>query len=174
MDWDWKADLEALKKISGDDVLAPFIKETGLDFLSNFYSSPVMFMGIGCPTSEHAYQMMKTNDIQDRIWIAKQPTPYKAKRAGGPKGLEGRKITVRPDWELVKLDIMEQIVRAKFFQNAGLARMLLNTGDSPMIELNWWGDDIWGWSVKTNGGSNYLGFILEKIRNELRRLEVAK
>lgn len=171
MKWDWKSDLEVLKEVSGEDVLAPFIKEVRLDFLSNFYESPVMFMGIHCKTAEHAYQMMKTLDIQDRIWISNQPTARKAKQAGGLKGLNGRKITVRPDWEMVKVEIMEQIVRAKFFQNAGLARMLLNTGDSPMVELNWWGDDTWGWCVKTNGGANYLGFILEKIRNELRRLE---
>ena len=168
----WKEDLAALKEMIGKDVVAPFVEE--YSFLSNFYLVPgrMTFMGFDVPTAEYAYQMMKTTDLNDRAWIALQPTAYKAKQAGSPKGIGGRKITLRPDWENVKYSIMEQVVRAKFFQHAGLAKMLLMTGTARLVELNWWGDDIWGWSRKKGGGSNHLGHILETIRDELRRLEL--
>jgi ribA/ribD-fused uncharacterized protein len=156
----------------GEDVIAPFVEESS--FLSNFHLIPgkMTFMGFGVITSEHAYQMMKTTDLNDRAWIALQPTAYKAKAAGSKKGLAGRKITLRPDWDVVKFSIMEQVVRAKFFQHAGLAKMLLMTGNARLVELNWWGDDIWGWCPKKGNGSNHLGHILETIRDELRRLEL--
>ena len=165
-------DLAALKELVGDNVLAPFIDK--LEFLSNFYTIPgkMIFMGFEVPTSEHAYQMMKTTDLNDRAWIALQPTAYKAKTAGSKKGLAGRKITLRPDWDAVKYGIMEQVIRAKFFQHAGLAKMLLNTKEHRLVELNWWGDDIWGWCPKKASGTNFLGHILETIRDELRRLEL--
>jgi len=169
---DWEKDLAALRQMVGENVIAPFVEEAS--FLSNFHLVPgkMTFMGFDVPTAEHAYQMMKTIDLNDRAWIALQPTAYKAKRAGSPKGLNGRKIILRPDWEIVKVYIMEQVVRAKFFQHAGLAKMLLMTGDSHLVEMNWWGDDTWGWCHKKGGGTNFLGHILETIRDELRRLEL--
>ncbi len=168
---DWEEDLAALKEMVGEDVIAPFVEESS--FLSNFYLVPgkLRFMGFDVPTAEHAYQMMKTTNLNDRAWIALQPTAYKAKRAGSAKGLNGRKITIRPDWDAVKFGIMEQVVRAKFFQHAGLARMLLNTRGYRLVEMNWWGDDFWGWSRKKGGGANHLGHILEGVRLELERLE---
>ena len=169
---DWEKDLAALRQMVGENVIAPFVEESS--FLSNFHLVPgkMTFMGFDVPTAEHAYQMMKTIDLNDRAWIALQPTAYKAKRAGSPQGLNGRKIILRPDWEIVKVYIMEQVVRAKFFQHAGLAKMLLMTGDSHLVEMNWWGDDTWGWCHKKGGGTNFLGHILETIRDELRRLEL--
>lgn len=168
----WEEDLAALKEIAGENVVAPFIEE--FSFLSNFQLMPgkMTFMGFDVLTAEHAYQMMKTADLNDRAWIALQPTAYKAKQAGSPKGLAGRKITIRSDWEIVKVYIMEQVVRAKFFQHAGLAKMLLMTDERPLVEMNWWGDNIWGWCRKKGGGTNFLGHILEAIRQELRKLEL--
>ena len=77
-------------------------------------------------------------------------------------------VNLRPDWEDVKVQVMEDIVRAKFTQNPYLGDWLFNTGDSELIEGNNWGDTTWGVDIKTKKGKNLLGKILMKIRDELK------
>ena len=47
--------------------------------------------------------------------------------------------------------------------------MLIQTGDSVLIEGNTWGDRVWG--VCNGVGENRLGRILMKIRSELNQGE---
>lgn len=77
----------------------------------------------------------------------------------------GRKVTLRKDWESVKIKIMEEIVRAKFVQNPELAQKLIATGNAHLEESNTWGDKVWG--TVNGSGANNLGIILMKVRNEL-------
>lgn len=56
-------------------------------------------------------------------------------------GPEGQKVSLRPDWEDVKLDIMYQILKLKF-NNPSLKHKLLDTDDTELIEGNIWGVDI--------------------------------
>lgn len=85
--------------------------------------------------------------------------PSEAKHAG-------RRVTLRKDWEDVKIDIMCDIVEAKFRQNPDLAKKLLTTGDMYLEEGNTWGDRTWG---TVNGqGANNLGRILMEIRTILQ------
>lgn len=44
-------------------------------FLSNFYSSPIVYEGIEYPTVEHAFQAAKTFDFDQRKMIAAAATP---------------------------------------------------------------------------------------------------
>ena len=81
---------------------------------------------------------------------------------------KGRMVALRPDWEAVKLSIMEEIVFAKFSQNEDLREMLLSTGEAELKEGNSWNDLVWGVSPKTGKGRNNLGKILMKVREELR------
>jgi len=76
-------------------------------FLSNFSYSPISFDGNCFPTAEHAYQWMKTDDIDWKIQIATADSPGKAKRLG-------RKCPMRSDWEEVKDNVMESMLRLKF------------------------------------------------------------
>lgn len=79
---------------------------------------------------------------------------------------KGRSVSLRPDWEEIKINVMYEICKAKFTQNENLKRSLLNTGNTELIEGNNWGDKIWG---QVNGvGENNLGKILMKIREELK------
>ena len=73
-------------------------------WLSNFYMSSVRYLGITYPSSEHAYQAQKTLDLVERQQIATLKTPGQAKRAG-------KAVKMRSDWEQVKDQIMEDIVR---------------------------------------------------------------
>lgn len=80
---------------------------------------------------------------------------------------QGRQVALREDWEEVKVGLMEEVVRAKFFQNPDLGKRLLATGDTPLVEGNTWGDTCWGVDTRTGQGENHLGLILMKIRGEL-------
>jgi hypothetical protein len=72
---------------------------------------------------------------------------------------------MREDWDLVKVKVMEAIVRAKF-EDPELATRLLATGDAELEEGNSWGDRFWG---TVNGkGHNHLGKILMMVRAEIK------
>ena len=70
-------------------------------FLSNFFPSPIIYEGITYPTNEHFFQAMKTLDQEERRAIAAAGTPGKAKRMG-------RQVSLRNDWEQVKVDVLEE------------------------------------------------------------------
>lgn len=126
-------------------------------FLSNFYPCTVVVGGIKYPTAEHAFQACKSLDDQVRRSIAMAGTPGLAKRAG-------KSLKLRPDWESVKLDCMELVLRAKFQDNRELMDQLVATGQEHLEETNWWGDRFWG--VCQGSGQNHLGKLLMRIRKE--------
>ena len=128
------------------------------DFLSNFHFSPIEVDGRVYPTVEHAFQAAKTFDQTQRQAIAEAATPGAAKR-------RGRRVQLRPDWEQVKVGIMEELVRLKFTTHADLREKLLATGDAELVEGNNWNDRFWG--VCGGLGRNELGQILMRIREEL-------
>lgn len=127
-------------------------------FLSNFHPAPLLYKGIMYPTSEHAYVSAKTLNENTKLNVAMLATPGEAKKYG-------RSIKLRPDWNDVKLAIMEEIVREKFIQNPPLLEKLLATEDIYLEEGNTWGDTFWG--VCDGEGQNHLGKILMKIRTDL-------
>lgn len=127
-------------------------------FLSNFSPSEVEFDGHSYKSVEHAYQAAKTLDEDIRKSIREAETAGKAKKIG-------KKVPLRSDWNDVKIDIMESLLRKKFSKLL-FKQLLKNTGDAELIEGNTWGDEFWG--VYNNYGHNHLGKLLMKIRNELK------
>ncbi|MDE2095792.1 MAG: NADAR family protein [Patescibacteria group bacterium] len=128
-------------------------------FLSNFHPSRVMYGGLVYPTVENAYQAAKCVD-RDAQAHFQNIGPAAAKAAGN-------KVNLRPDWEDVKLQIMEDLLRKKFVPDTDLAGKLLDTNESELIEENWWQDHFWG--ICNGVGHNHLGRLLMKIREELRQ-----
>lgn len=126
-------------------------------FLSNFFPSEIKVSDRIFPTVEHAYQSLKTFDVRESQYVSNAKTASEAKR-------RGKQITVRPDWNDVKLDIMNDLIRQKFLLPA-LRDMLISTGDVTLIEGNYWKDEFWG--VCRGIGKNYLGKILMQVRSEL-------
>ena len=116
-------------------------------FLSNFWPCVIQYGGRLWPSAENLYQALKCRDISDmRSFV--DISPGAAKRLG-------RTIILRADWESVKLQIMCDVVRAKFMQNLDLQILLLKTNDAELIEGNTWHDTFWG---RCNGiGQNNLG-----------------
>lgn len=128
-------------------------------FLSNFWPVDVSLNMIKYPTVEHAYQAAKTHNRWERMDILACSTPGKAKR-------RGRKMTLRSDWEEVKITVMRRLLEQKFLPASVLAQMLLATGYAELVEGNPWGDKFWG--VTDDGeGENHLGKLLMEIRDEL-------
>lgn len=127
-------------------------------FLSNFYPCVdwIEYGGMTYPSVEHAYQAAKVSPLLR--------AQFQVGTAAEAKKL-GRTQKCRSDWDDVKLDIMEELLRCKF-NSLGLALLLINTRPQELIEGNWWGDTFWG--VCRGKGENHLGKLLMKIRAELK------
>jgi ribA/ribD-fused uncharacterized protein len=139
-------------------IIDRFTKEAGYDFLSNFYSSTISFEGQLYPSVEHAYQASKSLDVSVRETIRKAKSPADAKKLG-------QCITVRADWNDVKVDIMRTLIREKF-ENPFLRPLLLATDDADLILNNKWNDKFWG--VCRGEGENWLGKILMEERGRIK------
>jgi hypothetical protein len=139
-------------------------------FLSNFSFSPFNAPAFGYPkgrvfrwrTVEHYVQAAKSLDstIED---IAMASTPRRAKALG-------RKVDTRPDWNMIKNQVMLIALRYKFYPSGLLEAKLLETGDAYLIEGNSWNDRYWGATIQENRaiGENHLGLLLMQVREELR------
>ena len=106
------------------------------DFLSNFYMVEVEYEGLIYPSTEHAYQAAKSLNKKAREAIRDASTPNRAKKMG-------QKVTLRKDWEMVKLQVMYDLLLKKFAHD-DLKAKLLATGQAELVEGNWWGDTYWG------------------------------
>ena len=134
-------------------------------FLSNFHEHPEVkitisgFAGlpIECKNVEAAFAASKTIDIEERTRIAESKTPGEAKKMG-------RAVTLRPDWEAVKIDVMLELLTQKF-SHPYYRDLLKATGDAYLEETNLWGDHWWG--VCYGVGENHLGKLLMQIREVL-------
>lgn len=129
---------------------------------SNFSPARVTLDGIEYPTVEHAYQAAKTIDPTEREWVCVADRPGEAKR-------RGRKVTMRADWEAVKVRVMRSLLEQKF-SDPERRQMLLGTGTEELVEGNNWHDNFWGMCTCggprcSAGGQNMLGQLLMEIRD---------
>lgn len=118
-------------------------------FLSNFYMT-------NGKSVEHYFQASKFRDREYAEWVLDSRYPREAKQ-------RGRKGILRPEWDQVRLGVMERLLRVKF-QDPTLRAKLMATSPRHLEEGNHWGDRFWG---TVNGiGENHLGRLLMKIRDE--------
>lgn len=128
-------------------------------FLSNFWPCKIHFAGRVFPSVEHAYVACKSEDPKFHLLVCNTTRPGDAKRLG-------RKVVLRPNWELVKVPFMRGFIWQKFSSlHPNLVERLLATGDALLIEGNTWGDTFWG--VCNGVGQNHLGKLLMERRKEL-------
>jgi len=130
-------------------------------WLSNFYPVNIEYGNLIFPSVEHFYVAMKSQDDLFRLSIASL-SGYEANIA---KKL-GKTITLRADWDDIKLEVMEYALRQKFNVEK-FKTLLLETKDEIIQEGNMWNDKFWGVCLKTNEGENNLGKLIMKIREEL-------
>lgn len=143
-----------------------------LRFLSNFHVEPFSFdaweLGAGemaCRTAasgEHAFNALKTADVDQQAWVLAAPTPLEAKR-------RGRRVALRPDWDTGgRVLAMQVVLRGKFRPGSRLAELLVQTGTLRLVETNYWHDQFWGdcYCPRHSGtpGVNMLGELLMSRR----------
>lgn len=145
-------------------------------YLSSFYKLdvPIPWFNIEYPTSEHMFAAFKTMDLQDRVWISMLKEPRHAKWAGSRKGYNGRKITLRGDWEQeykgapLKVYIMRHVMTLKYTFNPQLIYNLCGTHPKQLVEGNRWHDNYWGNCTCNNcvhiPGQNLLGRLHMELR----------
>jgi ribA/ribD-fused uncharacterized protein len=130
------------------------------NWFSNFlpFDEPFVYQGISYRTPENFYQAMKVEyDLETRRAIA-MSTPSDAKKLG-------RKVNLRSDWEEIKTQVMEYVIREKFKPGTTWYGRLMSTLDEEIVEWNNWGDRVWGKTLDGKG-ENRLGFILMSLREE--------
>ena len=141
--------------MSNKNVIGPFHKE--FDWLSNFFSCKLEFNGLTFDNSEAAFQAAKCLNPIER-------TKFVGLAAGKSKRL-GKKVELKPDWNHIRIDVMREVLIAKFTQNPDLREKLIATGNSELVEHNNWGDIFWG--VCRGVGENNLGKLLMEVRKEI-------
>ena len=134
---------------------------------SNFYPiSGFKMNGISFATSEAAYvyeKAMHHNQHNIAEDVRKTKTGIHAKRLGD-------RITTNSNWQRRKIDVMDNIIRAKVRICPDARKTLLESEDRELIEDT--PHEFWG-RGKTNKGENMLGKLWmlqrEKLKNEDRK-----
>lgn len=158
---------------------------------SNYYTKRGWFVEIDgkqYASTEHYFQAQKfvydhstDADMEYAKLIQCASTPNIARELAGQKIKGGypwrtklnpiildylqKGVTVRPDWDHVRVDVMRKAVRAKFSQDERLMLLLLETKEAVIVEDSP-RDAFWG--IGKNGkGENMLGKVLMCVRQEL-------
>lgn len=138
------------------------------NWFSNMFTmdEPLEHEGILYLTVENFFQAMKVLDWDTRLKIAGM-SPYEAKKyCKNPLF-----VTLRPDWEDIKIKVMEKALRWKFKKGTSYYETLMRN-DKPVIELNNWHDNFWGSCTCKkcgNRGKNVLGELIMRIRLENKK-----
>lgn len=148
------------------DKIGSFTEENA--FLSNFWPVRVIYEGKVYPSVEHAYQAAKTIDNNQRALFLTYPPSGITMTAGQAKRA-GKKITLRQDWEYIKINVMRELNYQKY-EVPYLKEKLLSTGNKTLEEGNHWGDTFWG--ICKGQGQNILGKLLMEIRDNIKQESV--
>lgn len=128
--------------------------------LDNFSAHIVEIWDRKFQTSEHAYQWKKFADsnteIAERIFVATSPNDVK-------KISDANKSDASPAFHDSKIDIMEEILRAKAAQHEKVRKILRESGNKTIVE-NSPIDSFWG-AGPDGKGENILGKLWMKIRD---------
>ena len=108
---------------------------------------------------------LQTINASARQTIANACSPQVAKQLGCD-------LHLRPDWDEVKISVMDKCLREKFRLGSILANSLIQTGNEELIKGNFHHDQFFGSCLcdkhKAIPGRNELGKLLMSIRKGLR------
>lgn len=133
---------------------------SGFDVLDNFSAHSITADEIRFPTVEHAYQALKCLDKAGWEAIRNAISPTNAKYLSNVVYAEYKD----PDWDQIKLGVMEGLLNLKFDQHEDIQDALAATGNEDIQEDSPY-DSFWG-SGADGLGANHIGKIWIKIRNE--------
>ena len=131
---------------------------------SNFSPHGIAIAGENWQTVEHYYQAQKfigTPDEKSSLIIKAVSTPEQAAALG-----RDCRRQLRSNWEQIKVPVMREAVRQKFFTHQDIQAILLSTADLLIVEDSP-NDYYWGCG-ETKTGANHLGKILMSVRAEIQ------
>lgn len=127
---------------------------------NNFSAHAVEFRGKLYPTCEHAYQAAKCTDPGGQEEIRCARSPLLAKILANEMYMAAKD----PDWQSMKVAVVEEILRAKLAQHPEAQQALRESGREDIVEDSptdyFWGEGADG------SGQNMLGKLWMKIRDE--------
>jgi ribA/ribD-fused uncharacterized protein len=132
----------------------------------NYAPFQVEWRGKLYPTSEHVYQAAKffdtDSELAEKIRLCRSP------REAGNLAHDNEKLRV-VNWDDMKLEVMEEIVRAKLSQHELVSETLKKSGSLTIVEMNS-NDEFWGWGkAPEHSGRNELGKIWMRLRDEMNK-----
>jgi len=131
---------------------------------TNFSAHPVKYRGKRYPTSEHLFQALKF--FEHRPLLAEHIRTCSKWPSDAFSEAHRFQSEVRSDWQSVKVQMMEEVLRLKFEQHSRLKRELLATGDAELVEDSD-KDSFWGVGADRKG-RNELGKALMRLRDKFR------
>ena len=131
--------------------------------LDNFSSFKVKHDGYLYSSLEEAYQALGFIESAPEIaeQIKKSNSAHEAQKIAYVNKEKRRK-----DWDEIKVDVMEQLLREKIEQNPYVKKKLLETKDYLIVEDSP-KDNFWGWG-ENRDGKNQLGKLWMKLRKEFQ------
>lgn len=141
---------------------AVYFYEQWYSCLSNFSANAVEIGGVVYPTAEHAYHAVKCSDPKGKAAILAARSPKLVKVVSNETFAAAR----RKDWNEVKVDVMESVLRAKLAQHGEVREALLRSGNAKIAEDSP-EDYFWG-RGEDGSGQNMLGKLWMKLRDELQ------
>ena len=143
--------------------------------LCNFYEAKFFVYNSYFTSIEQAYQWRKMKHIGQEAYaleISKSKTPGRAKQIANR--VPGNLLK---DWHVIKCDVMRELLIAKVEQCSKFRSTLLKTEGKRLIEATndmYWASGLPPYLSTTTKpecfpGKNWLGRILEDIRDELRQ-----
>ena len=132
----------------------------------NFSSFKVKWNGYLYSSVEEAYQAASFMGSDEEL-VEKIKKSYSADDA--QRIAYANRDKQRKDWDNIKVDIMEELLRLKLEQNPYVKKKLLQTKKNLIVEDSP-KDSFWGWGPNRNG-NNQLGKLWMKLRDELMKDE---
>lgn len=127
-------------------------------WLSNFTPCVIPLNGRLYHSVEHAYQSAKSHDDNWKSYCEDQRNPARKVKT------ESRYITLIPNWDLIKVAVMSELLKKKYSQ-IPFKGMLKDTGEELIQEGNTWNDTFWGVDLITGKGQNVLGKLIMYVRD---------
>lgn len=143
-----------------DDVIGFYPRE--FYPLDNFSSFKVEYEGYLYASCEEAYQALSFKGSSEELYkkVINSHSADEAQRIA-----YANRNKQRQDWNEIKVELMEKLLRAKLEQNPYVKKKLLETKDYIIVEDSP-KDDFWGWGPNRDG-FNQLGKLWMKLRDEL-------
>jgi ribA/ribD-fused uncharacterized protein len=131
-------------------------------WLSNMYNCDIEFMNHKFKSVENAYMFAKNPNNEEWLNKCLSMSPGDVKKAS-------KLISIREDWDSVKLSIMYELLKQKFTQEP-FRTNLIETRNENIVEGNRWNDTFWGVDIKNtpNVGENWLGRLIMDIRTKIK------